>query len=504
MKSDRTYKPGLRSNSDTEPRDPRDRRDTRNGAEPEAQPFPLACLPPAAADMARAICETERIPASLAGVCILGFLAASIGRGLRVQSGPERFTRGNLYLVASAESGSGKSETFRHAAQPFHDFERELVKAWQTSTLPGLQAERDILEAEIAKLKKEAGKADGALSRDEFKSQLEKKKADMLAVDARLQSPRLSVEDVTTEQLAVLLSHRGETLASLSADAGAIVNNLLGRYSKLERTDEGLYLKAFSGDFCRVDRISREPVLLESPCLAALWLTQPDKVETLLTERSLTDGGLIPRLLLCHTHCQPRPVMEDVRPIPPSVAAAYRAMIRGLLESYRLAEAAQTIQPESEALQAMNAHFNRIVSRRLADLRDVTTYAARWNEQAWRIAVCLHAGRYGPQAHGETLKLDTAEAALALADWFAAQQLEILAAGRMKAKRDVRDKVLALLADKPAGITPRDAQRARVKPTAEESLTLLLAMEAAGELAGRETQPEGGGHATRLFTRARQ
>ena len=395
-----------------------------------AKPFPLHSLPPAVEAMARAIAEAERAPESLAGCCVLGILSAAIGAGLQVRSGPQRVTRGNLYIVASAESGSGKSENFRQAVQPFSEFERALIEAWRATTLPGLQAERDILEEEIIKLKKMAGKADGALERDELKTQLEKKKADFLALEKLLHAPILSVEDTTSERLAVLLSQRGETLASLSPDAGAIVNNLLGRYSKLERTDETLYLKAYSGDSCKVDRQCREPVFLESPCISALWLVQPDKVETLLAERSLTDGGLIPRLLICHTRAQPRPIVEDATGIPLSVRETYHKMIRGLLETYRLSSEARTIVPSPKAVVALNAHYNGIVERRCGDLRDVTTFAARWNEQAWRIAVCLHAGRWGSRAHEQTLEIETAKDAIELADRFAAQQLEILNTGR--------------------------------------------------------------------------
>ena len=161
--------------------------------------------------------------------------------------------------------------------------------------------------------------------------------------------------------------------------------------AKLERTDETLYLKAYSGDSCKVDRQCREPVFLESPCISALWLVQPDKVETLLAKRSLTDGGLIPRLLICHTRAQPRPIVEGATGIPLSVRETYRKMIRGLLETYRLSSEARTIVPSPEAVVTLNAHYNGIVERRCGDLRDVTTFAARWNEQAWRIAVCLHA-----------------------------------------------------------------------------------------------------------------
>ena len=114
MSTPRIYKPGAQSKVDTQPGEQTHEGGAHsNGTghqehEPHAKPFPLDCLPAAAADMARAICATERVPESLAGICALGILSASIGRALQVQSGPDRFTRGNLYLVGSAESGSGR------------------------------------------------------------------------------------------------------------------------------------------------------------------------------------------------------------------------------------------------------------------------------------------------------------------------------------------------------------------------------------------------------------
>src|ERR1017187_5051899 len=139
---------------------------------------------------------------------------------------------------------------------------------------------------------------------------MEKNRARMLELEREMQAPVLSCEDITTERLASLLGQRGEVLASLSPDAGNVVNNLLGRYNKLDRTDESVYLKSYSGDYCRVDRQTRPPVVLYHPCLAVLWLTQPDKLVTLLGERSLADGGFIPRLLICHTNCRPEEIPE--------------------------------------------------------------------------------------------------------------------------------------------------------------------------------------------------
>ena len=410
-----------------------------------------------------------------------------------------------IFTLASADSGSGKSESFRHAAKPFNEFEADFLDAWRASTLPGLAAEKDILEAEIAKLKKSAGNADGAEERGEIKARLEARKAALAEIEARLHAPAFSVEDVTTEKLAALLAANGETLASISPDAGAIVNNLLGRYSSLDRTDESVYLKAFSGDFLRVDRQKHaEPVLLKSPCLAALWLTQPDKLETLLGEKELTDGGLIPRLLVCHTNAEALEIVEGAKGIPAEVSAAYRRTIHALLKTYRLADEPRTIVPSPDALALLNGHFNAIVGRRRGELRDVSSYAARWGEQAWRLAVCLHAGEWGAQAHEQALEAETAARAIKLAEWFADQQLEILSAGRDAGRRKLRDEVLKLLVDIPGRIRASAVYRARITRTADEAHALLATMETEGLLAGADSQPEHGGHVTRLFTRARK
>jgi hypothetical protein len=434
----------------------------------------------------------------------LGILSASIGAGLQVTSGPNRVTRGNLYIMASAESGSGKSETFRHAAKPFHDFERDAVERWRTETAPKVETEAAMLESRVAQLKKDAGRAADAIEREAIRGELEKATADLTKAKADCIAPALLCEDVTSEKLAVMLAHNREQLASLSPDAGNIVNNLLGRYSKLDRTDEGIYLKAFSGDSYRVDRLGREPVLLQRPCLAALWLVQPDKIETLLGKTELTDGGMIPRLLVCHTRAMPRPIVDGVDGIPADTANAWAMLVGKLMQTFRMADAPITIEPTPEARQMMKEHHNQIVERRNGELRDVTTYAARWNEQAWRIAVCLHAGLHGEDAGGRNLAADTAASAIALADWFAGEQLRILERGRHAARRGKLDEVLALLADNPKGITARDVHRARIVGSADEARALLAQMETDGELTGKDSKPETGGHITRTFIKARK
>ena len=208
--------------------------------------FPIDCLPPAAVEMARAVCVTERVPESLAGCCVLAILSASIGHGLEVRSGPDRLARANLFIVPGAESASGKSETLRHIEKPFRQFERERIKKWSEETQPAMKTEIELLGAELSELKKKLAKMESGIERDEIREDFKIRQARLQKAEEAMQQPVLTVEDSTTEKLAFLLSKNRGCITSISADAGVIVNNLLGRYSKLDRTDEAIYLKGWN------------------------------------------------------------------------------------------------------------------------------------------------------------------------------------------------------------------------------------------------------------------
>ena len=476
------------------------------GDEPEAKPFPLHCLPPAVAAMARAICASNGCPESLAGCCVLAALSCSLGAGLEIKSGPDRTTRANLYILPSGESASGKSAAFNPALKPFIDFHNERKDQWKAEVLPGLETDKETLEDDIEELRKTRKRTEDEGERGELRSRIERKKAELKEIEARLHAPKLFTQDVTSQTLAPLLALQpGECLASMSADARELVDIWLGKYKGDKGTDENFYIQAWTGDVYESDRITRGNVSLKRPCLAGLWLVQQDKLESLFAERSLMEGGHLARILTCHTKCKPRKIGSGGTPIPAQVSEAYAELIRALLETYRLAADARTIQPSPESLALMNAHHDAIVDRwESGEVRDVGSFALRWTEQAWRLAVCIHAGSYGREAHEIPLELATARAAIELADWFAAQQLEILSAGRYKARRKIRDEVLTLLVDSPKGIRASDVYRARITADAEAAHALLATMEAEGELTGCDEQPEGGGHVTRIYTKARK
>jgi hypothetical protein len=479
---------------------------SNGAADKQVEPFPLHCLPHDIQAMARAICASNGSPEALAGCSVLAALSCSLGAGLEIKSGPDQSTRGNLYIMPSGESASGKSKAFNHALKPFLDVHNERKELWKTEVLPRLETDKETLEDDIRELRDMRKKADDPCKRDELRNRIERKKAELKEVEARLHAPKLFTQDVTSQTLGpLLMGQPGECLASLSADARELVDIWLGKYNGGKGTDENFYVQAWTGDVYESDRTTRGNVSLKRPCLAALWLVQRDKLDAMFAERSLLEGGHLARILTCHTNCRPQRIGTGGKPIPTNVSQAYTKLIRTLLDTYRLSTETRTIYPSAEAMRAMNAHFDAIVDRwESGEVKDVGSFALRWTEQAWRIAVCLHAALWGSAAHEQRLELGTAARAMEIADWFAAQQLEILSAGRYAARRKIRDGVLALLADTPKGIRASDVYRARITRNADEAHTLLATMESDKELTGRDEQPEGGRHVTRIFTRARK
>ena len=157
-----------------------------------------------------------------------------------------------------------------------------------------------------------------------------------------------------------------------------------------------------------------------------------------------------------------------------------------------------------ESEHELDGHYNRIVEQRERELRDIGPFAARWNEQAWRIAVCLHAGFHGTEAGEHSLDQETAQKAIKLADWFAARQMEILVKSPAASRQTEYEKVLALLTDNARGIRASDVYRKRIVSPAKEAHSLLQRMEAEGELLSRTEKPNSGGHITRIYTLARK
>lgn len=399
----------------------------------QEEPFPLDCLPGSAGAMAREVARAAMVPETLAGMNVIGILSASIGAGLEVASGGPRRTRANLFLMPVAASGTGKGQSFGVIAEPFFQREAARLEEWRLTDRPQAAAEKGVAESKLGHLKTESKKKMSAEEKADLLCQWRECQTEIDRAERSLHEPVWSTEQATKEAIESLLSFgTRETLASLSAEARGAIDTLMGRYR--EATDEGIFLSAYSGsEPVKIHRKGSPPIVLHSPCLTLLWLVQPDKMREMLESPAMSESGLLPRFLLADTKAEPQEEPEEWHCIPETVKTAWAALVHDLLNEYHEPDAkARVIEPEREAVVLLRAYKNELVPRVRTggDLADVSIYAARWGENAWRLAVVLHAALHGAEAWCENLSADTAHKAVKLMRWFSAQQLRVLAAGR--------------------------------------------------------------------------
>jgi hypothetical protein len=470
-------------------------------------PFPVESLPPALASIVVAVARCERVPAALPAVCALGVVSASIGAGLEIVSAADRVTRANLFLLASAESGSGKSQVFRRIAESIVEHQHQLHEIFKEKTAPHLVSEIAVLNREAASLEKKAAKSADDDDRRRMLGELEYKHARLAELKQKNAPPCITCGDVTSEKLAVLLAMNREVLFSASPEARQIVDIVCGRYNSTKNTDEAIYLSGFSGDFLRVDRLGRDPLTLRRPCLSVLWLVQPDAMARLFETETLAQSGFLPRFLVCHTQAAPRKIAEgESQAVSDAIRAQWAGLIADLLAIYHAAETPFRVEPSPEAKRLLDDFFNAVVDRRASELADVGQFASRYGEQAWRVALTLHAALYGRDAHNHPLDAETARHAIAVVQWFVDAQLNVLARSRRQAAEKTEEQVFELLETNRERknidfVTARDVLRARIVTSADAARALLEHMVGDGLLIPQDITPAHGGKTTRVYRR---
>jgi hypothetical protein len=424
-------------------------------------PFPVDSLPEPLRAMARAISESVNVHINLPATAVLGVCSAAIGKGLCVSSGPDQYLRANLYTLAAAISGAGKSEGSKPAIQPFWKEEASKLGFYQEVTEPELIAEQRRLNRRVRHLEDVLAKEKkGAVSdRDSLREEQEKAVGRLLQIKDLLVVPSMLMEDVTQEEGAILLASNGEKVFSFSSEASKAIANLEGLYNRLKVPDENLLVKGYSGDPHIVHRVGRSTLHLASPCISLLWYLQPDLLERLLGNSRLRVGGFFARLLICDTQLEPREIPETLNPIPPSVREEYNRLIRDLLASYWEDKTEREITVDSQAREPIRSYHNEHVPERKTHLADINSFVARWHEQALKLAVVLHAAKHRSQAHSHSLDSETMADAITIHRWFAGEQKRSLASARYAALQEKATKLDMLLEERyPDGASLRDLQ----------------------------------------------
>lgn len=272
------------------------------------------CFSPVCGDYCIELADSLQVPLDMVGCAILTVVSiACLGTSVYVMPGYKEPTQ--IYTAIVAPPSERKSAVFSAALQPIRAIGK-LINEFQSAEKASVDLKRMMLDRQMAK---------AVAKGDETEAKRLQAELDQLPI-IKLFSPPLT--DATPEALARAMAANGGTLSFASAEGG-LFNILSGSYSDQPNID--VLLQAYSGEAVYVERIGRDPVIIDHAALSILLALQPQVLERFLGNETLLERGLPARFL----YCVPRSKLghrsaRTARPVCADTANRYSRIIQAL------------------------------------------------------------------------------------------------------------------------------------------------------------------------------
>ncbi|GGB71698.1 YfjI family protein [Fictibacillus barbaricus] len=277
----------------------------------ELPPFPVDVFPPWLREYVEGVAESTQTPLDAPSMAAISILSTALAKKFYVLLTGEWSESLNTYTILALPPGNRKSSVFKAFQEPVTAYERGKREKLEEKVYEQ-NVKRKAKQKRVEQLEKEYAK-------DGNKAMLQ----EIVALNNEINQERLTylpryiVEDVTPEKLTDLMADNNEKMALLSAEGGGIFNIMAGRYADGKVNFE-IFLKAFSGDYCAVDRIGREAKVLNNPALTIGLFIQPNVVQDVPV--SFQERGLMPRFLFSfprslvgYRKITPQPIETEVK-----------------------------------------------------------------------------------------------------------------------------------------------------------------------------------------------
>ena len=285
-------------------------------------PFPVEALPETVRRFVLALGESIQVPMDLCASACLAALALAMQGDYRIRGKADWFEPLNLYVLNIARPSERKSSVLSAVIKPIYSFEAEYnernAQAIQEShnELKVLEKKQEHFISELAGI--ESGKKKDCTEETALavRQSLADITAQLLSFEVK-RPKRLYADDITPEKLADVLNDNDGKISIMSSEAG-IFDVLSGTYSSIPNLD--VFLKAWSGDCIRVDRIGRASDSIMDPALTMLLMVQPTAICGILSNNRFLGRGLTARFLYCmpksmvgHRRYRTDPVTEQIK-----------------------------------------------------------------------------------------------------------------------------------------------------------------------------------------------
>lgn len=425
------------------------------GSNNESNPgnFPLDALSPVMRNIADSVADTFQVPVAMPAMAALAIHAGAMGKTYWVVDAVNgQRSYGNLYVIAAAARGGGKSTVAGALAKPLMDANDALTQRF-LSKKHELEAKAAVLQRQIDGLLRKATN----LSEDPtaLTQNVERKTRELAAIapdGVPIRSPSMIEGNVTSEALAVALRAGDQALIIYSPEAGDLVRVALGKYNKGERGDFDLLLSGWSSEASNRNRVSSGRNNL-CPTLSALLFIQPYILAELLTNEEAFERGLTARPLIFDSQIELQDDDGKVRFVPEDVALAWREHIRWCAKDRPSKAPSFDVRCSPEAREVFRHFHNESNALRRGRCADVEGELCRWRENAIRVALNL----WLADGAGGWITAEQAERAVRIVRWCGRAYLVILNQGRGARKYSRAQGLRAILIEMPERtITLRD------------------------------------------------
>lgn len=234
--------------------------------------------------------ESLQTPVDLPAFIALGVLATSLSK--KFIGSPKNNWREplNLFIVTLLDSSSRKSPAFNVMVEPVINYQLELNEKTKLD-VDNRKTERIALEKRIENLQREFGKD------EDQQHLLEIKKINKRLLELpELFLPSIIADDSSPEALVSNMYKNNSKIAILTSEG-----DLFEKFkSKFTDVKYDVFLKSYSEDFLRTDRITRETEMIEKPNLTICVAAQPSVIKEL--PKAVYDRGLLARFIYSIPH----------------------------------------------------------------------------------------------------------------------------------------------------------------------------------------------------------
>lgn len=362
------------------------------------QQFPVWALPPVLQDWCIAQAEALQVPQDMCCTLVLAVMASAAQGRATVCIAPQWSVPLNLFVMIILPPGERKSSAMSQDTKPIIEYEKAVNDA-----LAEQIREYNVGRAVLERAARKAAEAAGNGKIPQEKAIEAQRELDDLEPVIPLQ---MLADDVSLEALTSIIAQQGRV--SLFSAEGGFFTTLAGRYNAQTVIDP--VLKAWDGEWIRVNRVGRKTEYIEDPSLTLGFCVQPIILQNIVNNPNFDGQGLLGRFLfaLPVSRVGSRKFTGD--PIPEPIITAYYGLVAHLLGT----QTGTTLTVSDEAYQRLERYSNDLERGRPIMPDGLKNWSLKLEGQIGRIAGLLHlADQVGTEISGETMRR-----AIAIGDFF--------------------------------------------------------------------------------------